>query len=128
MNYESPDLSDEVDAPSAVAASEGITFRFEILIASLKSKIVGVLCVLVALVCAVFAVAFLYVAPLRFEIGATAYSLMPSLLVILIFAVASFVHSALTLSGTRKQAQVALYRQIHAQKRFENEWSEGFLK
>lgn len=128
MSHEYYDVPDEFDAQSAIAASAGLTCRFEVLVASLSSKISGALYAFIALVYAVFGAAFLYFFPTRFEIDSTAYSLMPSLLVILLFAATSAAHYILTLRATRRQAEIVLERQALAQMRVERDLAEGYWK
>ena len=125
MNYESSGASDDFDPPSVIAASDGLAFRFEVLIASLTSKISGAIYVLIVLAYGVLGTAFLYFAPSRLEIAAASYSLVPSLLIILLFAVASTAHYVLTLRATRRQAQVALERLVLAHKRVEEDLAKG---
>lgn len=125
MSDESYDLSDEFDAPSAIAESDTLSFRFDVFIARLTSEIFGALIAFLAIVGAALVAAFLYFVRTDFEIGAVAYSLMPSLLVILLFAAASAAHFVLTLHATRRLAQVAMERQIRAQKQVEFDLAQG---
>jgi hypothetical protein len=120
MNYNFSDISDEVDPHSAVAASHALTFRFKVLIASLKSKTSSAALVLVVLGYATVGAFFLYFNPKFLEIlSAAVHSLLPSLFVILVFAFVSTAHYLLTLLATLRQAYVALELQQLAQKNAE---------
>lgn len=128
MTYESSDVPDDFDPPSALAASDGLTFRYEVLIESLRSRIAGAICLLVPLAFVEIGTLTLYFAPLHIEISAAAYSFIPSLLVILLFALASTALYTLTLISARRQAQVALVRLELSQRRIEEDLTKGFWK
>jgi hypothetical protein len=121
MNDDSFDLVDEADSTSALATSEGIAFRYEVLIASLTGKILGALNLLLALICVAFGAGALYFIPTRFEIGEAARPFIPSLLVILIFAIASTARYTQILRTARSEASVALNRQMSAQRRVQED-------
>lgn len=126
MNDDSLDFVSELDCTTALAVSEGLTFRYEVFIASLTSKILGALNILLALICITFCVIALYFVSSIIEIGESAWPFIPSLLVILVFAIASTARYTQILRTARSEASVALNRQLSAQQRVENTrmWSK----
>lgn len=80
---------DDLDTPSLLAVSEGLTFRYEVLLANLTSKINAALYILTALTCGAFGSVFLYFVRSESKFNAAAWPFIPSLLVILAFAIAA---------------------------------------
>lgn len=127
MNHNFSDKSDEFDPHSALAASHALTFRFEVLIASLRSKVSSAVFVLFVLTYATAGAVFLYYSPKFLEIlGAAIHSLIPSLFVILVFALVSTAHYFITLSATLRQANVALRLQQLAREQAEVDFEKRY--
>ena len=130
MNDESIDVEviEQIDPPSALALSEGLTFRYSVFIANLRSRILGALFILAALVGAVCGVVLLYFLPSDSKLSAVALPFFPALLVILIFAGAATVRYVLSLNVVSHEARAALALQLDAQQRARTAWSGAAKK
>ncbi len=126
MNDEPIDVEviEQIDHPSAIAISEGLTFRYSVFIANISSKILGALFILIALLCALSAAVLPYFFPVEARLNAAAWAFIPSLLVILAFAAAGTVRYILNLSAVSSEARAALRLQLDAQKRAQAAWAE----
>lgn len=131
MNDESIDEIEPIeliDPASALAVSEGLTFRYAVFIANVRSKILGALVILIALLCAVSAAVLPYFLPLEAKLTAAAWPFIPSLLVILAFATAATVRYILNLTTVSSEARAALRLQLDAQQRARAAWAAGRQK
>ncbi|WP_186169908.1 hypothetical protein [Burkholderia gladioli] len=128
MIDETIDEIDPRDLPSALAVSEGLTFRYEVLIASLRSRIFGALYILIILICAAFGSVIVYFIPSESKFSAAAWPFIPSLLVIFTFSIAATVRYILSLKSASYEAHVALDLQLKAQSRVSGLWSDGDSK
>jgi len=125
MNDDLIDVIEDFDLQTALAEAERTIFRYEILLASLTSRIIGGLYLLGVLLCIIFGTAFLYLAPSRYEIGASLWHLLPSLLVVLFFAIASTARWMQTLHTAKREGRIALDLQVVAQRRVLEELQRG---
>lgn len=125
MNDEPIDVEviEQIDPPSALALSEGLAFRYTGFIANIRSKILGGLFILIALLCSLAGAVLLYFLPAESKLSAVAWPFIPSLLVILAFATAATVRYILNLFTVSCEARAALRLQLEAQQRARTAWS-----
>lgn len=118
-----------LDESSELAESEGITFRYEILIANTKRRLIGGIFILIVMTLACFAVGaiFMHADASKYEMETVGVVLqfLPSLLVLLLFAVVSVGRYVLNLSVTIVEARVALDQQYRAQSVVRSEFGFG---
>jgi hypothetical protein len=124
MDDEPFDVIEHIDPPSALAISEGLTFRYAVFIANVRSKILGALVILIALLGAASAAVLPYFLPSEAKLSAAAWPFIPSLLVILAFATAATVRYILNLNAVSSAARAALRLQLDAQECARTAWAQ----